>query len=311
MPKNIFYQFKETVDLATRIGGDKHAAKQSGEAANYIYGFREREGCLSLAHQFKDFLKENYPSVKSISDIKAEHWQHFALDKMRTPVDDKGRLPTAATAKTYESLMHKLQVITETRYHIKLDWDRAHFPRPDREAMQIYRDRPMPRSVYDSVVKQIESKHNSKAAVALKIAGSYGMRVDELARLRVRDVNFERGIVRVEGKGGLVRMLPISDQTKDLWRAACRGKGANDLVVGIKADSINKMFRTALKELGVKEQWHQIKCHGIRKMVAQEVWDKVRAAGGSQQDAMRAVCRWLGHGEMRWDVILRYVGNPW
>ncbi len=47
----------------------------------------------------------------------------------------------------------------------------------------------------------------------LELMYASGLRISELVRLRMEDVNFEAGFLRVTGKGGKERVVPVSEQT--------------------------------------------------------------------------------------------------
>jgi integrase/recombinase XerD len=51
-------------------------------------------------------------------------------------------------------------------------------------------------------------------AAFLELLYGSGLRVGEVTKLRWSDINFSRGIVRVQGKGGKERLVPLPEQTK-------------------------------------------------------------------------------------------------
>ena len=64
----------------------------------------------------------------------------------------------------------------------------------------------------DEVVRFLESVSTLKARVALTTAYAAGLRVSEVAALKVRDIDNQRMVMRIEhGKGGKERYVMLSD----------------------------------------------------------------------------------------------------
>lgn len=57
--------------------------------------------------------------------------------------------------------------------------------------------------------------HQVRMKAALEVLYSTGMRVSELVQLRLEQVNFEEGWIRVMGKGGKERLVPFGDQARN------------------------------------------------------------------------------------------------
>jgi integrase/recombinase XerD len=56
-------------------------------------------------------------------------------------------------------------------------------------------------------------------AAFLELLYGSGLRVTEVSRLRWSDINLTRGVIRVQGKGGKERLVPMPEQTKATLRA--------------------------------------------------------------------------------------------
>jgi len=66
----------------------------------------------------------------------------------------------------------------------------------------------------EEVKKLIESAENLRDKVALELLYTTGMRVGELSRLRVEDIDFEEGVIVVRGaKGGVDNTLTVPRST--------------------------------------------------------------------------------------------------
>lgn len=94
--------------------------------------------------------------------------------------------------------------------------------------------------------------------MALTIIYACGLRISEGIRLKTSDVDGQRGLIRVRaGKGGKDRCVPLHSHPLELLRSYYRehGQGSPFLFPQkkkhIAADSLQKVFRAALKESGV------------------------------------------------------------
>lgn len=84
--------------------------------------------------------------------------------------------------------------------------------------------RPTPEDVYRQALRTATLNRDERALLAIRLAGQAGLRRGEVARVRAEDV--ERDLLgwslRVTGKGGHVRLVPLPD---DLAEQLQRGEG--------------------------------------------------------------------------------------
>ena len=69
----------------------------------------------------------------------------------------------------------------------------------------------------DALIQSIDenSKHGIRNRCMLELLYSCGLRVSELTSLKHSDLFFEKGLIRVRGKGDKLRWVPIADSTID------------------------------------------------------------------------------------------------
>lgn len=72
----------------------------------------------------------------------------------------------------------------------------------------------------DALIQSIDkdSKHGMRNHCILELLYSCGLRVSELTELKCSDLFFEKGLIRVKGKGDKLRWAPIADSTIKLIR---------------------------------------------------------------------------------------------
>jgi len=125
-----------------------------------------------------------------------------------------------------------------------------------------------------------------------------GLRVSELVSLRVEDLNLEAGFVRVFGKGGKERVVPLSAQTaqrigeymKTLRRELLRGRESAYLFLSQRGGPMTRQrFWQALKGYARKAGL-RISPHVLRHSFATHLLE-----GGAD---LRSVQKMLGHADI-------------
>ena len=119
-----------------------------------------------------------------------------------------------------------------------------------------------------------------------------GLRRSEAANLRVRDINFAQGRLRVRGKGSKDRTVPLVASLAERLGAFCDGMAADQTVFGF-ADgrSLGESIRRWSKRAGVPD----IHTHSFRHAFATALLDK-----GAN---IRAVQALLGHENLNTTAI--------
>ena len=93
-----------------------------------------------------------------------------------------------------------------------------------------------------------------------------GLRLSELANLRVTDINMEQGIIKVVGKGDKERLVRIGLKTqKALWGYVARRNSNSDIIwhgkdnAPLTATGIAQMIRNLGKRLGITLSPHKLR----------------------------------------------------
>ncbi|MCC6208662.1 MAG: site-specific tyrosine recombinase XerD [Gammaproteobacteria bacterium] len=122
--------------------------------------------------------------------------------------------------------------------------------------------RPLPKSLTEAEVESLLAAPDVSAALGLRdramleLLYATGLRVSELVGLAISRVNPRQGVVRVLGKGGKERLVPVGEEALASMEAYLRD-GRPELLDGRQAESV---FVTARGE-GMTRQafWHLIK----------------------------------------------------
>ena len=145
------------------------------------------------------------------------------------------------------------------RYHIRQQ-SVASDPTERVEAPRA--DRPLPGALSESQVDQLLAAPNTQTALGrrdrcmLEVLYATGLRVSELTGLRLDQVNLTQGVVRITGKGGKERLVPLGENAV----AALEGYLAEDRQAIAPAAQVAEVFITA-RGGGMTRQafWYRIR----------------------------------------------------
>lgn len=302
MARNLKYQFKTCIDKNFKPGMDKHADKKNKVEKNKkIYGYTDRKNLIDFTANFANFMKENYTDIKLVKDIKSEHAQNFLNEKAKTC--------TEATLEQYTSKLNKMCNLINLTYKMSnLKFDIA--TPASNSSKQIIRNKQITKEHYELVKENIRGN----GLKALELSRAFGLRVSEITKLQKRDIDLNNNLVKViDGKGGRDRDVPISTtkQFEVANRILNSVKGNRfQSIVPITPNGINMSFTRALEKVDLKDEYNGNKIHSVRKLYAQETFNKYREDGDSIEKALGKVSKDLGHSEERGkdkDLINRYI----
>jgi integrase/recombinase XerD len=127
---------------------------------------------------------------------------------------------------------------------------------------------------------------------------SSGLRVSEVVSIKVNDLNFEAGFLRVVGKGSKERVVPMNQRAadkikgyiKEMRPALLKGRNSPYLFLSVRgAPMTRQRYWQALKKLG-EAAGLKITPHAIRHSFATHLLD-----GGAD---LRSVQKMLGHSDI-------------
>ena len=300
--RDIRQQLLYTVNKNFKEKMDKHSIKKEGSSNNTrIYSYADRKNLVKFTSNFANFLKEKYPEIRLATDIKSEHVQTFLNQKAETCSKN--------TIEQYVSKANKMQNLINATYYSnnKLVLE---IPKTEKE---IYRDKQLSLEHY----KALEKNMSGNGLKAIQCARNFGLRVEEISNLKKEDIDLNKKIVRViAGKGGRDRDIHL--KTKEQLKVAEKLYNSKleltDRIIPIKPDSINKALSRAMEQLNIKEEYKKTGIHSIRKLYAQETYDRCRRKGMSIEKAREVVSEQLGHSKERGkddNLIKRYIKNLW
>lgn len=174
--------------------------------------------------------------------------------------------------------------------------------------------RPLPKSLTESDVEallaapEISDPIGLRDRTMLEVLYACGLRVSELVGLTLADVNLRQGVVRVMGKGGKERLIPMGDEAASwLLRYA---KEARPLLL---KTSVDVMFPSNRGQQMTRQTfWHRIKhwsmVAGIEKSLSPHTLRHAFATHLINHGAdLRVVQLLLGHSDLSTTQIYTHV----
>ena len=145
----------------------------------------------------------------------------------------------------------------------------------------------------------------------LELLYATGLRVSELVQLKLLEVNTRQGVLRTQGKGGKVRLVPLGEEALD-WLARYLGEARPELLRGRVCDAVFVTRRGG--PLTRQAFWYLIKRHarqaGIDKHLSPHTLRHSFATHLLNHGAdLRVVQMLLGHSDLSTTQIYTHVAN--
>ncbi|MDM0981925.1 tyrosine-type recombinase/integrase [Clostridium perfringens] len=302
MARNLKYQLKTAIEKNFKEGMDKHSIKVNGGDGTKIFSYSDRKNLINFTSNFSNWMKDNYPEVRMAKDINSNHVQSF--------LNSKAQECSRATLKQYVSKANKMAKLINNTYNQDLKFNVV--APASKSGNQIFRNKQMSENHYNKLLSNMRDGNGKNA---LLITKNFGLRVSEVTKLQNRDIDLDKGVIRVVGgKGGRDREVPIRSQEQrqvaEQLKATVRQE--TDRIVPIKPNSINMALSRAMDRIGVGEEYSDTGIHSIRKLYAQEQYNYYRSSGMEINQALGEVSRDLGHSLERgkdMDLMCIYIKN--
>lgn len=302
--RSIKQQLYYAVNQNFKEGMDKYSLKKDRKMnGTRIFSYADRKNLVDFTANFANWLSQNHREVRLAVDINSKHVQEFLNDKAKTC--------SKATVEQYMSKANKMQNLINITYRTNSKLD-IKLPSSIKEKY-ILRDKQMTVEHYELLEKNI----NENGLKSIECARNFGLRVSEIAKLEKRDIKLEEGIIRVvDSKGKKTRDVDIvtEEQMKIARKLFNSVTSQRDRIVKIRENSINQALKRAMEKAEIKEEYKVAGIHSIRKLYAQETYDRLRSEGLSKKQAKEEVSEQLGHSRERGndDNLIRiYIKNTW
>lgn len=275
---------------------DKHAYKSENgkEMDNKIFSFSEKFRLKDVAENLHNYLKENYEDIKQVKDIQPSVIQNFLNSKTNC---------TQNSVNGYATSLYKIEnILNKTYKNCNLNW-REEVSVPS-VAIKKSESRGvtsvMAREDYATILNACKNSP-SQSGYAIRLQDFLGVRVSELSNLKLENIDLKKQTIIIYGKGGRALERAIPDDKIELVKEIIEQKFDKYKLLNVKADSINRFLGRLEEKLGLEKHSN----HDIRRLIAQEKYDKYREQGKTIKEAAKLTGRWLSHGDNRNDMLER------
>lgn len=177
--------------------------------------------------------------------------------------------------------------------------------------------RPLPKSLSEADVEALLAAPDPEDILGLRdrcmleVLYACGLRVSELTGLRLDQLNLRQGVVRVTGKGGKERLVPLGEEAI-VWLQRYLQAGRAPLLGGKPSDAL---FPSRLgQEMTRQTFWHRIKLHAsqasIRTPLSPHTLRHAFATHLLNHGAdLRVVQLLLGHSDLSTTQIYTHVAR--
>ena len=335
-PSNLGRQVDAALKSITRLGKSKYLAKDeyrvelaargakySTAKTNYIHSHKWLKNVREVSMRYLLFSKEKGYHHKNINQFQHEkagsaffedlisrgvkdiEGTAAALRKFAEAINNKFGGDVAIVPDDIRGMVNKANSQVGTPAIPILKRDKL----VSRRGFRIYTPEEM-----GMIMKNVWSqKEGARYGAAIRGMSELGLRAKECFKLRVKDINFERGLLHVVdgSKGGRKRVVPISKPYLAELKSICRNKSGASYVYetpGFKWENRAKNTWTALRKACLKSGIKQHRLHNLRATYAFSKYKEYIEDGGmDEQSAKLAVSKLLGHNRV--DVVAWYLGN--
>lgn len=296
-------------------GESKRADKGKGESINKIYSTSYWEDLRTFAGKLGGFLKSEFPDTRRVCDVSTLQLQKFLN---RDGITD-------STREKEVSYVKKIDVAIRRAYGRGFDGNLERMTIRHEDTAKIH-DLSASKEMYVDL-RTAMNTGKSESYKACDLARFAGLRIEECAKIRVNGrFNFYGGrwgfgTVEVKGKadgakGGRGRVVDIltadgRDMLADLFSGHSKGTVIQTADgSAMTKDNISQSRRRACKRAGI--EWKDGNgLHPLRKLFAQECYDRLRTSGASIKEASDYAMEQLGHGKNREELKRVYIANMW
>ncbi len=156
----------------------------------------------------------------------------------------------------------------------------------------------------EEVKKMFDAVSNEKHKLVLGLLYSSGLRVSELCGLKVKDIDFNEGVLWVRGgKGGKDRMVIISKKILEILKRFVKDKNPEDYVFSSKGKpitprAVQKIVSNAARKAGISKK---VTPHTLRHSFATHLLE--------QGEDIRKIQELLGHSNLSTTQIYTHISK--
>ncbi len=267
-----------------------HIQSAEGLASNTLIAYQS--DCRSFIH----FLKENHPDSWNSGRVSAAEGRLFLISLKK-----KG-LKRVSLARKLDSLKRFGDYITEIGRWTSNPFRELPYPRKEHYRAEYL----TPEEAYGMLSLEFQNNFiGIRDCAMLELFYGCGIRLSELVGIDIKDIRFRERIIRVFGKGGRYRIVPLGSKAADILQRYLDGRKKKITCEGIEelagqaAFLNNRGGRISPRSVGriikgyllKSSEKQKLSTHSLRHSFATHLLE----AGAN----LRAVQQMLGHSSLK------------
>lgn len=282
----------DKVDIKVVEDTDIHISEFSNmELINKFIAAKEIEGCSERT------TKYYYATLIKMDSMISKNVTHLTTDDLRMYLTEYQKINNCSKASIdniRRNLSSFFSWMEEENYILKSPMKRIHKIKTDKVIKETYSD--------ETLELLRDNCNNLRDLAIIDLLSSTGMRVGELVRLNINDIDFENRECVVFGKGNKERPVYFDARTKIHLRNYIKSRNDDNVALFVSLDAPHDRLNISgveirLRQLGRKLGINKVHPHKFRRTVATKAIDK-----GMPIEQVQSL---LGHSQI--DTTMHYA----
>lgn len=261
------------------------------ELINKFIAAKEIEGCSERT------TKYYYATLIKMDSMITKNVTHLTTDDLRMYLTEYQKINNCSKASIdniRRNLSSFFSWLEEENYILKSPMKRIHKIKTDKVIKETYSD--------ETLELLRDNCNNLRDLAIIDLLSSTGMRVGELVRLNINDIDFENRECVVFGKGNKERPVYFDARTKIYLRNYINSRNDDNVALFVSLDAPHDRLNISgveirLRQLGRKLGINKVHPHKFRRTVATKAIDK-----GMPIEQVQSL---LGHSQI--DTTMHYA----
>lgn len=261
------------------------------ELINKFIAAKEIEGCSERT------TKYYYATLIKMDSMINKNVTHLTTDDLRMYLTEYQKINNCSKASIdniRRNLSSFFSWLEEENYILKSPMNRIHKIKTDKVIKETYSD--------ETLELLRDNCNNLRDLAIIDLLSSTGMRVGELVRLNINDIDFENRECVVFGKGNKERPVYFDARTKIHLRNYINSRNDDNVALFVSLDAPHDRLNISgveirLRQLGRKLGINKVHPHKFRRTVATKAIDK-----GMPIEQVQSL---LGHSQI--DTTMHYA----
>lgn len=261
------------------------------ELINKFIAAKEIEGCSERT------TKYYYATLIKMDSMLTKNVTHLTTDDLRMYLTEYQKINNCSKASIdniRRNLSSFFSWLEEENYILKSPMKRIHKIKTDKVIKETYSD--------ETLELLRDNCNNLRDLAIIDLLSSTGMRVGELVRLNINDIDFENRECVVFGKGNKERPVYFDARTKIHLRNYIKSRNDDNVALFVSLDAPHDRLNISgveirLRQLGRKLGINKVHPHKFRRTVATKAIDK-----GMPIEQVQSL---LGHSQI--DTTMHYA----